>query len=370
MDLAFNDPRPFEQDEPRFDDERVVGAFDADDLVGTVMTHQFTQTFGRRSVPCGGVAGVTVAPQARGRGLGRKMLIESFVRMADRGEVVSALYPTTSPLYSSVGYAVGGDFARRRVPFRALGPFDELDWAPCEYGCADMRAIQREQAERHDGWVVPSPLWWDHQAWRRSATPANRAFSFIGRRKGVPVATVVYTYGPSDHLLYDVQVQLVAGLDTQALRSAFGFVAANGSTADSLETTMPSHLLDIVVHRPELVQAVNDWPWMLRIIDLPGAISSRGYAPSQPVDLDLDVSDPDVAANNGQWHLSIADGIGRIEPGGTGSVRVDIRALARIYAGADPHLLGDDGALDGIAPDDCDRVAAAFSMRATLPMFF
>jgi predicted acetyltransferase len=370
MDLAFDDPRPFDPDEPSFDEGRVVGAFDGDDLVGTVMTHEFLQMFGGRPVPCGGVAGVTVAPNARRRDLARRMLVESLGRMSARGEVISSLYPTTSLLYRSVGYEVVGEFAHRRVPFRAVGPAEPLEWTECEFGCAEMRSVQQEEAARHDGWILPNDTWWAYQAWRRSGPPTDRVFSWIGRRSGRVVATLVYTYGKDDRTLYDLQVQLLSGVDLAAVRSSLAFLADNGSTAESLDTTMPGPILDLALPRPELAMSTSDWPWMTRLVDMGGAMAARGFSPSVELSLDLSVTDPDIEANRGPWRLHFGDGRGTAERGGDGTIAVDIGDLARIYGGVDPYLLRHDGRLPGISDDELAAAAALFATRATLPIFF
>jgi predicted acetyltransferase len=370
MDLAFDDPRPFDPDEPSFEEGRVVGAFDGDDLVGTVMTHEFIQVFGGRSVPCGGVAGVTVAPNARGRGLARRMLAESLRRMHARGEVISSLYPTVSSLYRSVGYGVAGEFAHRRVPFRSIGAAEPLDWAECEFGCEEMRSVQREEATQHDGWVLPNATWWAYQTWRRSGPPTDRVFSWLGRRSGQAVATIVYTYGKDDRTLYDLQVQLLSGVDLAAVRSSLAFLAGNASTAESLDTTVPGPILDVALDRPELAMSTSDWPWMTRLVDLEGATAARGFSPSIELSLDVHVTDPEIEANQGPWRLHLADGHGTAEPGGDGAIPVDIGDLARIYGGVDPRLVHDDGRLAGITDDQLAATAALFATRATLPIFF
>ncbi len=370
MDLAFDDPRPFDPDEPRFDDDRVVGSFDGDELVGTVMTHDFMQVFGGRAVPCGGVAGVTVAPNARGRGLARRMLAESLGRMRARGEVISSLYPTVSSLYRSVGYEVAGDFAHRRVPFRAIGNAEPLDWAECGFGCDEMRSVQREEAAQRDGWILPSATWWSYQTWRRSGPPTDRVFSWIGRRSGQAVAALVYTYGKDDRTLYDLQVQLLSGIDLAAIRSSLAFLKANGSTAESLDTTVPGPILDVALDRPELAMSTSDWPWMMRLVDLSGAMAGRGFAPGIELSLDVHVTDPDIEENRGPWRLHFGDGRAIAERGGDATISVQISDLARIYGGVDPRLVFSDGRLAGITSDELTAMTALFATRATLPIFF
>ena len=106
---AFGGPER-DPDRPATGRERVVAAYAGDRLVASVTTHELGQFFGGRSVPMGGLAGVVVAPDQRGRGLARQLIMRSFEAMAQRGEVISTLYPTTAPLYRSMGYEIAGTY--------------------------------------------------------------------------------------------------------------------------------------------------------------------------------------------------------------------------------------------------------------------
>jgi GNAT superfamily N-acetyltransferase len=117
---AFNATHAFDPDLPDLDPDRVVCTYDGERLLGTVLTFDFAQTWGGRAVPCGGVSGVAVAPETRGRGAARRMLDESFTRMGRRGEVVACLFPTASALYRGLGFEVVGFHERRSIPLGAI----------------------------------------------------------------------------------------------------------------------------------------------------------------------------------------------------------------------------------------------------------
>ena len=69
--------------------------------------------------PVSGVAAVKVAPEHRDRGIGRSLMTKLRNLIADRGYLLSALYPATMPIYRSLGWELAG--ARHRVP--DPGPF-------------------------------------------------------------------------------------------------------------------------------------------------------------------------------------------------------------------------------------------------------
>ena len=78
---------------------RHVGAFDGARLIGTARYLDMRQWWHGRSLPMAGVAGVKVAPEARGRGVGKALMAELTGLIAGRGYPVSVLYPATTPLY-------------------------------------------------------------------------------------------------------------------------------------------------------------------------------------------------------------------------------------------------------------------------------
>jgi predicted acetyltransferase len=108
---------------------------------------------------------------------------------------------------------------------------------------------------------------------------------------------------------------------------------------------------DLVLLLPEQDVRVDfELRWMLRIIDLEGAVEARGFPAGLSMNVDLDVADRHADWNTGRRRLVVDDGHGRIEHGGTGDVRINIGALAALYAGYAParrlrrlgHLAGPD----------------------------
>ena len=59
-------------------------------------------------VKMGGVSSVKVAPEHRGRGIGRTLMTELLNLIAERGYPLSALYPATMPIYRSLGWELAG----------------------------------------------------------------------------------------------------------------------------------------------------------------------------------------------------------------------------------------------------------------------
>jgi len=106
--------------EPAVAAGRCLGAFAEGRLVGTALYHDMRQWWHGRAVPMAGVAGVKVAPEYRGQGVGRALMTALTELMAERGYPLSALYPATLTIYRSLGWEIAGHRHEAVLPSRAL----------------------------------------------------------------------------------------------------------------------------------------------------------------------------------------------------------------------------------------------------------
>ena len=100
---------------------RCLAAFDGDRMAATALYHDMRQWWHGRAVPMAGVAGVKVAPEYRGQGVGRALMTALTELMAERGYPLSALYPATMIFYRSLGWEIAGHRHEAVLPSRATG---------------------------------------------------------------------------------------------------------------------------------------------------------------------------------------------------------------------------------------------------------
>ncbi|HEX7134377.1 MAG TPA: GNAT family N-acetyltransferase [Iamia sp.] len=372
---SFGGPRPeLEIGTVGIAAEDTIAAYRGSRLVGTTGFHRFQQWFGGRAVPCGGVAAVMVAPDQRGTGLARRMLDEAATAMRASGEPITALYPTTASLYRSVGYEIAGWWGLRAVPVADVPrPSGEVAWEPVEPSDPAIPEIAAVSVAGRDGWILPPPRWWVSWAHRRTQKGAT-TWTWLGRRAGEPVAFVNYNHEKSDRAMFDLDLNVILGVDGPAVAEALAFAGANGTTGDRVRTTLPGALLARHVHQASRIPTLEDWPWMVRILDVPGAVAARGWPAGVSLEVHLRVTPPTHVPDDptgGDWVLRVADGTATCEPGGSGAVEIAVTDLASLYSGhLDPAQLVTEGRLPGATAAQVSGLRAAFAGSPSLPMFF
>lgn len=349
--LAFGGPR---EPEPRSLWSNQKGwhglVAEVDGRIGGIMkAREYQQFFGGVAVPMGGLASVAVAPAGRGQGVANALIDAIMPEMRDRGQCVSALYPSVPPLYRGRGWEQTGNYERvtLRPELFALLP------KPAE------RLVMRRATEEH----LPAL----HDCYLRFAATVDgmldrstAAFQLEKLLELDIIEVAVREDGTVRGYLTGERPEgdkiTIHDLVADDRDTALGLFA-NLARWDGILTEISLRINDpawwqLLMTLP-VVHDVRNHPWMLRVVDLPAAVAARGWpvaAYLAPVSVDIEVIDEHAPWQAGR-HRLVADG-GKVvcEPGGEGTVRLQARALGPWYAGsADTAMLRRGGLLDGDA---------------------
>lgn len=343
---------------------RMLVATDADgEVLGSARAIPFRQAWRGRLLPMGGVAGVYVDPAARGLGIASALTRSLLHRMAELGDVVSCLYPTTTELYRGAGYELGGVQRRITVPGADLRSLGRLAGArrprraqPSDAGAirATIERIWSEQ--RLDG-----PVLWPAEAFdEQLADPQRMSYltddGFVSGAVG------------DGHVTVDL---VVAGsAETEA---ALWSLMGSGSSANPrVHAYVPAHdpLLLRLAAQPET--EVQEVPWMARVVDLPAAVAARGCAPTLAGRVLLRVADEILPGNDGTWALSAE--AGRLHAERTdehAAITVGPRGLAALWCGWSlPRLRLAELASGSADPADESLLEAMLAAEPVLPDYF
>ena len=154
-----------------------------------------------------------------------------------------------------------------------------------------------------------------------------------------------------------------AALTPRAGRAILGFLAGWHSQAQAI--TWAGGPEDMLIHlMPEVGATVASWEqWMLRITDVAGALTARGWPRGVRAGLTFDVADPLLAGNGGRYRLEVENGTATVERlTGTGAadISLGIDALATLYSGHLPPRTMADLDLLQAPPAALDTAATLF----------
>lgn len=337
------------------DDLRLV-AVDDGRVVGHLAVWPFAQSFRGRAVPMGGVGGVVVAIDQRGRGIGSRLLAASLDLMARRDMPISSLYPSTPAPYRAWGWEVAGEHVRRTIPTRELL---ELPPAPGEISLRpfeqddldDVLALHNAVTRNEPGGLQLPRVWFERLL---TPDPDDPELSIVAMRDGVVVglllAAKVSGTGPNDgfglHVIHlfgsDGGVEVALWRNVASHYSVASTTTFNSQPADPLQFLLPT-ALPVVTPSSHL--------WMTRLVDAPAAVAARGW-PDVQASCPLTIVDPRRPDNDGHWVLEVDAGEGRLEPAPSSHRNArpttDIGALSSMYTGfATPLALARAGRLTG-----------------------
>ncbi|HEV7194431.1 MAG TPA: GNAT family N-acetyltransferase, partial [Pedococcus sp.] len=263
--------------------DRLFAVFDGRTLAGCGKARGFEQAWHGRLVPMAGMAGVTVLPEFRGRGVGTLLMRGLAERCVTRGEPISALFPATVPVYRRLGWELVGGYHRYALPAAQLRTLGGSSGPPTQATSADVDRLMTICRDALSRGRSSGPLLWSRQGWeRRLADPDE--FVYL-------LDDGVLVYGWDGGEGYDLRVDLLLAESEDTLRSLWSLVGSGSSIATTVFAYLSPDDPVFWVLPEEAGHEVKTHGWMLRVLDVPGALASRGYARGAETELVLRVDD-------------------------------------------------------------------------------
>ncbi len=358
--LVFGDTKQYDPSAVRLPNDRIIGAYEGDTILGTLSIHDYSQWLGGCSVSMGGIGDVAVTPQARGKGIAGRLLTESLHRMVDMGHAISVLYPSTATLYRSYGWEFTGLYSWAQIAAVDADLEGSPNVVKLDQHDSRLRPLYDQAAMRHNGWLDRNDYQWESIWHSFKNTPMPSSLYGIERGDEL-VAVVGYCYSKPSNEPFDLNVRLCFALDGAALADALTFLSRHNTMASKIELLYPAHELQLsIAHGQRLIEHRHE-PWMLRLVDTTAAIAARGFPSGLDATIELNVFDEQLERNAGRFVLTVRGGSGSLEPGGSGEVSIDVTDFAALYSGfADAGFLANAGRLAGAERDDIEALRLAF----------
>jgi predicted acetyltransferase len=346
---------------------RNLGAFAGRQPAASATFHDMRQWWYGRQVPMAGVAGVMVAPEYRGRGVGRRLMTALLDEIAARGYPLSALYPATMPLYRSLGWELAGARDTAVIPARSLLRLVPPDAGAPRGDAAPAGGADLRRAGPDDAAAVTAMLGQVHEA-ARDCGPITRDAAMVAEWLA---GRDVYAYLAGDGFLayqwqhHDLFVERAEAVSGQTARAFWTHVGSHASIAEKVYArTGPASAFWWLTQERD-ADIAHRSRWMLRVVDAPAAIAARGFPLAVSASVVLRIHDPARPANSGLWDLAVTGGSGALRPFGStlagGVMTLSARGLAALYAGTPAGTLRRAGLASGGTPGGDEALDAAFA---------
>lgn len=302
-------------------------------LRAVILVEPSGQFFGGRAVASTLLRIMAVDLPHRGRGLGAWFIRDILHECREAGIALAVHAPRVSSTFRRVGFEFALSGMEYSAPLGATSPHRGL---PVEAWDGDLPALMAcydRVATGSNGLFERTPEWWVERI--LLGDESAPIYTFVVKRGSEIAAYVVYAQERipgADPVLYHVAVRDLAWEDIAAAQALLGLLRHHLPRGQQLRWHGPRNdalplILDVV---PEITGII---PWMLRLIDVPLALSQRGYSPALEATLDLTVNDGVIPENAGSWRVTASEGRGSVERIPAARLRVDIGTLAALYTG-------------------------------------
>jgi len=349
---------------------RVVREREGEPVVGCLMRVPMGQYFGGRSLRMLGFAGVAVMPEARGRGIARRMMAAAMREARAEGYPLAGLYASTQELYRQVGFEPAGHHFTVRIPLGALARprFSRggrvLRPAPLapEHNDA-VRACYAAYASRGAGMLDRGAYCWGRVEVLRgepfhgyglfAPDGALEAYAYVSQR--MDARALVGTLAVTD----------MAFTTPRAARELLDFLFSFATISEAIQFQGgPVHPLLLLLSEGHFEVTRKEYSFT-RVVDPAGALTSRGYLAGLQGEVVVELEDATLRDNSATWRLRVAGGRGTVErtaaPARGAAIRTDVRGLAAIYTG---FLTASQAAMAGLLDGEPEALTAADALFA------
>ena len=307
-----------------FEGQRLLAAFDGDEVVGTAGALSMSTTVPGSQRPCAGVTTVSVTSTYRRRGLLTALMRRQLDDIAAEGvEALAALWASEPQLYQRFGYGVAGwngrlDIETTWSAFSREGQA-VLDRFPGRLRLTELAKARPVMEQLYDRVIATAPgaMTRDRERWDLLTADlpdqrggASETQVVVAEVDGEPAGYACYriAQNPTPWSTPENELKLTELLaTTPEVQAALWRHVLDTSLVRRLTARIRPHpdpLLLLLADPRHAHVAFLDALW-LRLVDAPRALTERTY--SAPAALTLRVHDAFLPANDGTWRVEIDD---------------------------------------------------------------
>ncbi|GMV35797.1 MAG: hypothetical protein AMXMBFR61_03050 [Fimbriimonadales bacterium] len=291
--------------------DRVETFVVADDggLQSAYLSIHFDMSYDAHRLPMSGIAGVAVAPAARGRGYAHRMMQHAVMRARERGMPVSMLWAFSLDFYRELGWELVGRIYQFELPIREIRLGAESQHVrQVEPNASDaIMTLQRTYAARYRGACERAQRRWEHLL-RERDRPINM---FVYEGASGPEGYMYYCLPPvgEDRMTL---TELVA-LTPEAHRGLLGSIRRLEMQVEHAQWRGPADDWVLVEPYDSCLQVSVLRQPMLRVVD-PGALLALQCREDVSTDYTLRVEEAEWAGGPTGYRVHVRAGVSEVTP--------------------------------------------------------
>lgn len=263
---------------------------------------------GADPVACAGVTAVTVRPDQRRRGIMRAMMQRLLDDATAAGEPVAALFASEGTIYGRFGFGPSAPAEAITIRRDALATVDGdprlVELVDADHAKQLLPPIAAAHARLRGGTMQRTEAWWplwlDHD--RDEDGPYGARWHAVVPDRGYAVFRATDGDWPRRRPEGRLKVEELMATDPESAAALWAFLAS----IDLVTVIEAPHRpvddpVRFQVDNEAEVDTAPGMPLWTRLVDLPAALSSRGYEVDDRVV--LEVTDDQLPANTGRWAL-------------------------------------------------------------------
>jgi predicted acetyltransferase len=326
------------------------------------------RTFPTVTIP--GVTAVGVHPTHRRQGLLTQLMTRQLADFRERGYPLAILIASESIIYGRFGYGLAQSYQglaidSRRDAFRVPPAFGgRVRLLDPEDAAKALPGLHDRARRIRPGEITRQPRWWDHHfkdPEKERHGRGGRFYAVYESGTGEPDGFVSYRYRhdwPGEIPSHQVELGDFFSLTGEAFAALWRFVLDLDLVAEVVAPARPiDEPLRWLLADPRLlrVTGMGDHLWV-RLLDVPAALSARGYGTTDRLVLEVDGA--------GTFALETGPGAGACRPVSSGErdLSLSLADLGAIYlGGVKPSSLAAAGRITEMSPGALGRADAAFA---------
>ena len=307
--LCFHEPpKDMEKFFSEIKEFTLLGAFEEENMVAAAGWYDFQIFIREQLLNCAGIAYVMTNPIYRRKGHVKELMNKILLERKAKGYSVSALWPFDYDFYRKFGFerfekTITYKFKPSQLSSE-LKLEDNIKIVEVTKSKDYTPLIQvAKNAEGKWNRVIG-----ETNAWQVRGELQNYSI-YLLKRDDEPIAYICFEFKKRAEWQYDMRVMDLAFTDIDAKHAIFAFIRNFSADISNVIINLP-YTVEVESYLTSVLEdcKFNQWPAMLRILDVKKSFESLKYPSYLKKKLLFNVEDSLISENTGTWQLHIENG--------------------------------------------------------------